>query len=41
MGEYILLGLKEPTAGVVAFVPQFETKTSLSDWEVQDPLEQE
>jgi hypothetical protein len=44
MGKYIILGPKEATAGVAAFAAQFESKMSLfrlSDWEVQDPLEQE
>jgi hypothetical protein len=44
MGKYILLGPKEAPAGVVSLVSQFQSKTSvfpLSDWEVQDPLEQE
>jgi hypothetical protein len=44
MAKYILLGPREPTAGVVSLVPQFQSKTSvflLSNWEVQDPLEQE
>jgi hypothetical protein len=44
MGKYILLGSKEATAEVAAFAAQFKSKTSLfclSDWEVQDPLEQE
>jgi hypothetical protein len=44
MGKYILLGPKEALAGVAAFAAQFQSKTSvfpLSDWEVQDPLEQE
>jgi hypothetical protein len=44
MGKYILQGRKEATTRVAAFAAQFESKTSLfglSDWEVQDMLEQE
>jgi hypothetical protein len=44
MAKYILLEPKEPTAGDVSLAPQFQSKTSvfpLSNWEVQDPLEQE
>jgi hypothetical protein len=44
MGKYILLEPKEAPSEFATVAAQFQSKTSvfpLSDWEVQDPLEQE
>jgi hypothetical protein len=44
MAKYLYLSSKEPTAIVAAFAAQFQSTTSVfpqSNWEVQDPLEQE